>query len=208
MVYKNFVLRSLVGVFLLLIYFTTLAINYNLIFFLIIFLYIILFIEINLYFKKNKLLILLYLLFSLIFFINIGFDKENIYNFNYMLFIIITFDIFSYVVGSRYGSKKILKKISPNKTLEGLIGGIIFSLLFSISLIILLEGQIKLNNILFIIVIISFSFIGDIIESYFKRINSLKNSSNFLPGHGGFFDRFDSLIFSMIPYSVFSNILL
>ena len=208
MVYKNFVLRSLVGFFLLLIYFTTLAINYNLIFFLIIFLYIILFIEINLYFKKNKLLILLYLLFSLIFFINIGFDKENIYNFNYMLFIIITFDIFSYVVGSRYGSKKILKKISPNKTLEGLIGGIIFSLLFSISLIILLEGQIKLNNILFIIVIISFSFIGDIIESYFKRINSLKNSSNFLPGHGGFFDRFDSLIFSMIPYSVFSNILL
>ena len=208
MVYKNFVLRSLVGVFLLLIYFTTLAINYNLIFFLIIFLYIILFIEINLYFKKNKLLILLYLLFSLIFFINIGFDKENIYSFNYMLFIIITFDIFSYVVGSRYGSKKILKKISPNKTLEGLIGGIIFSLLFSISLIILLEGQIKLNNILFIIVIISFSFIGDIIESYFKRINSLKNSSNFLPGHGGFFDRFDSLIFSMIPYSVFSNILL
>ena len=125
-----------------------------------------------------------------------------------MLVVIIIFDIFSYIIGSKYGSRKILKKISPNKTLEGLIGGILFSLIFSSILIILLESKINLINILFIIMIISFSFFGDIIESYFKRINNIKNSSNLLPGHGGFFDRFDSLIFSIIPYSFFSNILL
>ena len=208
MAYKNFIIRSLVGFLILFVYSITLIINYNLIFYLIIFLYLIIFVEINLFFKKNRTLILIYLLISLIFFINIGFNKDNIYNFNFMILIIITFDIFSYVIGTKYGSTKILKTISPKKTLEGLFGGIIFSLLLSISLIILFKNEINLSIILFILIIIFSSFTGDIIESYFKRINNLKNSSNFLPGHGGFFDRFDSLIFSMISYTVFSNILL
>ncbi len=192
----------------LFVYSITLIINYNLIFYLIIFLYLIIFVEINLFFKKNRILILIYLLISLIFFLNIGFNKDNIYNFNFMILIIITFDIFSYLIGTKYGSTKILKTISPKKTLEGLVGGIIFSLLFSISLIILFKNEINFSIVLFILIIILSSFTGDIIESYFKRINNLKNSSNFLPGHGGFFDRFDSLIFSMIPYTFFSNILL
>ena len=208
MAYKNFIIRSLVGFLILFVYSITLIINYNLIFYLIIFLYLIIFVEINLFFKKNRILILIYLLISLIFFLNIGFNKDNIYNFNFMILIIITFDIFSYLIGTKYGSTKILKTISPKKTLEGLVGGIIFSLLFSISLIILFKNEINLSIILFILIIIFSSFTGDIIESYFKRINNLKNSSNFLPGHGGFFDRFDSLIFSMIPYTFFSNILL
>ena len=208
MAYKNFIIRSLVGLLILFVYSITLIINYNLIFYLIIFLYLIIFVEINLFFKKNRTLILIYLLISLIFFINIGFNKDNIYNFNFMILIIITFDIFSYLIGTKYGSTKILKTISPKKTLEGLVGGIIFSLLFSISLIILFKNEINFSIVLFILIIIFSSFTGDIIESYFKRINNLKNSSNFLPGHGGFFDRFDSLIFSMIPYTFFSNILL
>ena len=208
MAYKNFIIRSLVGFLILFVYSIILIINYNLIFYLIIFLYLIIFVEINLFFKKNRMLILIYLLISLIFFINIGFNKDNIYNFNFMILIIITFDIFSYLIGTKYGSTKILKTISPKKTLEGLVGGIIFSLLFSISLIILFKNEINFSIVLFILIIIFSSFTGDIIESYFKRINNLKNSSNFLPGHGGFFDRFDSLIFSMISYTVFSNILL
>ena len=208
MAYKNFIIRSLVGLLILFVYSITLIINYNLIFYLIIFLYLIIFVEINLFFKKNRILILIYLLISLIFFLNIGFNKDNIYNFNFMILIIITFDIFSYLIGTKYGSTKILKTISPKKTLEGLVGGIIFSLLFSISLIILFKNEINFSIVLFILIIIFSSFTGDIIESYFKRINNLKNSSNFLPGHGGFFDRFDSLIFSMIPYTFFSNILL
>ena len=208
MAYKNFVIRSLIGFLIFFVYSITLIINYNLIFYLIIFLYLIIFVEINLFFKKNRILILIYLLISLIFFLNIGFNKDNIYNFNFMILIIITFDIFSYLIGTKYGSTKILKTISPKKTLEGLVGGIIFSLLFSISLIILFKNEINFSIVLFILIIIFSSFTGDIIESYFKRINNLKNSSNFLPGHGGFFDRFDSLIFSIIPYTFFSNILL
>ncbi len=53
--------------------------------------------------------------------------------------------------------------------------------------------------------IIISAFIGDIIESFFKRKNNLKNSSNLIPGHGGVFDRFDSFLFSIIFYTVYIN---
>ena len=46
------------------------------------------------------------------------------------------------------------------------------------------------------------AFVGDIIESYFKRKNLIKNSSELIPGHGGIFDRFDSFLFSIIIYSI------
>ena len=59
-------------------------------------------------------------------------------------------------------------------------------------------------GLLFIIVL---AFVGDIIESFFKRVNDIKNSSNFLPGHGGFFDRFDSFLFAIIFYSISNSIL-
>ena len=65
----------------------------------------------------------------------------------------------------------------------------------------------KINIYLFTTIIIILSFLGDVIESYFKRINNLKNSSNFLPGHGGFFDRFDSFILCISLYSIINNIL-
>ena len=74
----------------------------------------------------------------------------------------------------------------------------VFTLIYNI--------EISLNLYFFIILIIIFSFIGDIIESYFKRKNNLKNSSNFIPGHGGVFDRFDSFLFSIIIYSISVNI--
>ena len=56
--------------------------------------------------------------------------------------------------------------------------------------------------------IILTAFIGDLIESFFKRKSNIKNSSEFIPGHGGVFDRFDSFVFSIIFYSVFKDILL
>ena len=123
-----------------------------------------------------------------------------------MILIIISFDIFSYLFGKKFGSKKILKNISPKKTLEGLIAGVLSSYVFSTMYIIIFELSLT-KYFLFTTIIIFSSFIGDIIESIFKRINNLKNSSNFLPGHGGFFDRFDSFILALIPYSLLSMII-
>ena len=62
--------------------------------------------------------------------------------------------------------------------------------------------------IFFIFIIIFSAFTGDIIESFYKRKNNLKNSSELIPGHGGFFDRFDSFLFSIIFYSISVKILL
>ena len=62
----------------------------------------------------------------------------------------------------------------------------------------------KINYNLFFLnnLVILFSFLGDFIQSYFKRINYLKDSGSFIPGHGGFFDRFDSFLLVIIPISI------
>ena len=62
----------------------------------------------------------------------------------------------------------------------------------------------KIDYNLFILanLVIVFSFFGDVIQSYFKRLNYLKDSETFIPGHGGFFDRFDSFLLVIIPISV------
>ena len=59
--------------------------------------------------------------------------------------------------------------------------------------------------IFFVILIIISSFFGDVFESIFKRLNHLKNSSNFLLSHGGFFDRFDSFILCIITFSLYET---
>ena len=61
-----------------------------------------------------------------------------------------------------------------------------------------------ITSIMFLNIIIFISIIGDLIESYFKRKNNIKDSSKYLPGHGGYFDRFDSFIASIIMLVPFS----
>ena len=200
--YKNFFIRMLVSLIFLILYISLSLTNFKFIFFLIIAIYFLILIEVITYFKNNKILILIYLILSFISIFNIKFENNYFFIFNIMIFIIIIFDIFSYILGSNIGKIKILKYISPNKTLEGLIGGALISFSTSLILFILFDKNINLITFLFILIIILCSFIGDIIESYFKRINHLKNSSNFLPGHGGFFDRFDSFIFAIVVYSL------
>ena len=200
--YKNFFIRIIVSLISLIFYISLSLTNFKFIFFLIIAIYFLILIEVIIYFKNNKILILIYLILSFISIFNIKFENNYFFIFNIMIFIIIIFDIFSYIVGSNIGKIKILKYISPNKTLEGLIGGELISFSTSLILFILFDKNINLITFLFILIIILCSFIGDIIESYFKRINHLKNSSNFLPGHGGFFDRFDSFIFAIVVYSL------
>ena len=205
MVYNNIFLRILFSTIFILVYFLCLYINFQFVFYLIFLIYFFIFIEIYIYFNKYKLIPLIYILISLTFFINIDFNKDIFLNFNLFILTVITFDIFSYIIGKIFGRKK-LTKISPNKTYEGLIGGMLIS--FSISLLfsLILKIFINIELLIFIFFIILSSFVGDIIESYFKRKNYLKNSSELIPGHGGVFDRFDSFLFSIIFYSISINI--
>ena len=180
--------------------------NFEFIFILIILIYFLVLLEIYFYFNNYKYIPLLYVFISFIFMLYIDFNNKIFLNFNLFILTVITFDIFSYLIGKIFGKNK-LTKISPNKTIEGLFGGIIFSFIFSILFSYIFNIIINTKLYIFILLIILFSFIGDIIESYFKRKNNLKNSSNFVPGHGGVFDRFDSFLFSIIIYSVSINIL-
>jgi len=126
-----------------------------------------------------------------------------------LLIWIITLTVFSdiggYIFGRIFKGKKI-SKISPNKTVSGMIGSFLFSILsvFFISFLIGtlsgLENNFFLKSKYFILALL-FSFaaqFGDLFISYFKRLEKIKDTGKILPGHGGIFDRIDGLMFVVI----------
>ena len=143
-----------------------------------------------------------YFFFTLYFFISYDFLVFNIF-----VFTIIFFDSFSYLTGKLFGKTYIFKSISPKKTLEGYFGGIFFTNFFFICYFYFMNIEIVfITFILLLNLIIFISIIGDLAESYFKRKNNIKDSSKYLPGHGGYFDRFDSFIASIIMLTLLSFI--
>ena len=156
-------------------------------------------------FKKKNIIFFLGLLILLIFLISL----IRIYNFNdfnlkFLWLILITWltDIGGYIFGKLFGGAKLIK-ISPNKTWSGAIGSIILSQ-FAI-LIFLLDVNYQFNiYIIFAQLFLSIiGQIGDILMSYIKRKNNKKDTSNFIPGHGGFLDRVDGLIWVIIFGNIF-----
>lgn len=118
-----------------------------------------------------------------------------------MLAIIITTiatDIGGYMFGKTIGGPKIIPKISPNKTYAGTIGGIVFGVTLGQTVLILASRSFGIYNLTFLLMFAIAGQIGDLIESLFKRSMGAKDSGNILKGHGGVFDRFDSLI--MVGY--------
>jgi len=115
----------------------------------------------------------------------------------YMLFFMIwVADICAYVVGSRWGKHKIAEAISPKKTWEGTIAGIVGALvvaaLFQMTV---LRLYLKLPEALVIAAVTAIlAFASDLVESMLKRSAGVKDSSPLLPGHGGILDRFDSFL--------------
>ena len=111
---------------------------------------------------------------------------------NYLILIELN-DVFQYISGNILGKRKITPKISPNKTVEGLIGGIILTTLTAT----LLKNFVNINfQVKFIPYICLIGFIGDVFISALKRKVNLKDSGTLLLGHGGILDRVDSLIFT------------
>ena len=105
-------------------------------------------------------------------------------------------DSFAFLVGINLGKHKLLERISPNKTIEGFIGGMIFTFITSFILAHEFSSLSQTQWIVIAGIVSVFGVLGDLIESMFKRQAGVKDSSNFIPGHGGFLDRFDSVIFA------------
>ena len=155
---------------------------------------------------KNKDLLRIFGLFFLFFsFFTTVYIRQYI-GLNFFLFVIIVCiftDIGGYIFGKTFKGPKLIK-ISPKKTYSGLIGSFLISLFFGFIYIkylgqksrILLETD-PIFMILLILFISLVSQIGDLIISYFKRKAKLKDTGKILPGHGGFLDRIDGIIFVM-----------
>ena len=108
-------------------------------------------------------------------------------------------DSFAYIVGSRIGKHKMVPKISPKKSWEGFVGGILGSVLIWLILWATHFYKLSLPYALLCGVVVSIlGVIGDLIESRIKRGVGVKDSGNLIPGHGGMLDRSDSLIFGCI----------
>ena len=145
-----------------------------------------------------------YILLPFIFITKISFGIKD-YNPKIIigLFILIwTNDTFAYIVGKSIGKHKLLERISPKKTIEGLIGGVVFAVfagfLISKYYIQASPNHLEKSIIIWTTIAIIAGFIGtigDLIESKFKRIAGVKDSGKIMPGHGGILDRLDSVIF-------------
>jgi len=126
-----------------------------------------------------------------------------------ILSICIFSDIGGYVVGKTVGGKKLIK-ISPNKTISGAIGSLLFSLIplgfFFTIYNYTNNNQFNLNKTLTAIIFFSLTIslicqLGDLLISYFKRKAKVKDTGTILPGHGGLLDRIDGIIFG-IPFGL------
>ena len=114
-----------------------------------------------------------------------------------LLFVIWASDIGAYFSGKHFGRKKLCPKVSPNKTFEGLYGGVLLAQVVAVTYALIAIQEPKMNDFLvlcFLALVVSLvSILGDLFESALKRVNNQKDSGNILPGHGGLLDRIDSL---------------
>jgi phosphatidate cytidylyltransferase len=115
----------------------------------------------------------------------------------FALFVTFASDSAAYAVGRLTGKHKLAPSISPSKTIEGAIGGVAGAILAGLVIGQLLDLPIGfLATMLLAVAVSLFGQLGDLAESLFKRNNDVKDSSKVLPGHGGFLDRIDSVVFA------------
>ncbi len=140
-------------------------------------------------------IIIPFILITKIPFGNLGYNPKIIIS---IFLLIWTNDTFAFIVGKSIGKTKLFESVSPKKTIEGFIGGVVFTV-FTSYLISKYYIEIKESNmyiwIITALIVGVFGTIGDLIESKFKRIAGAKDSGKIMPGHGGVLDRLDSIIF-------------
>lgn len=149
---------------------------------------------------KNTTILVLYLVIASCY---IGFSLNFQMNLFLGFFIIIClFDAFCQITGQIFGTKKIIKSISPQKTLEGYIGGTIITVLFVFAVIknLIITEQ-SWTKIVFFVTL--GAACGDLLSSILKRYLGIKDFSNLFPGQGGVLDRYDSHIFAGTTYFCF-----
>lgn len=124
-----------------------------------------------------------------------------------MFVLIWTSDVFAYLTGSLIGKHKLHERISPKKTWEGSIGGLLFAFMAAYILSIFVPQLNLVEWIVLAIIIVISGTIGDLTESLLKRNAGVKDSGTIFPGHGGVLDRFDAVIFATPMVFVFINLI-
>lgn len=105
-------------------------------------------------------------------------------------------DTFAYLVGKQFGKRKLFKRISPKKTLEGSIGALILTIAVGYLLSTFWDDVSSRDWMVIAALVVVFGTLGDLSESLLKRNLKIKDSGNILPGHGGVLDRFDGIFLS------------
>jgi len=106
-------------------------------------------------------------------------------------------DMGAYLIGSQFGSHLLAPQVSPKKTVEGALGGLLFSIAVALVFWRIVGGAPWITYIILAVIIGISAQIGDLFESALKRSAGVKDSGKLIPGHGGILDRFDSLIFAL-----------
>lgn len=150
-------------------------------------------------FEKKKYIILIFYLISSIVFLTLIPTYNGTFNPTLIVGVFILIwvnDTFAYIVGKNFGKNKLYEKISPNKTIEGFMGGLVFSCIAGYFIFRFTHYRDVPFWLGMAIILSIFGTLGDLIQSKFKRQAGVKDSGKLMPGHGGLYDRLDSIIFS------------
>lgn len=156
--------------------------------------------KIPLFESRKYLMMVFYLISSLVFLTLIPYQNpHHEYNPSILIGVFVLIwsnDSFAYIVGKSIGKRKLFERISPNKTVEGFIGGIVFTMLVAVGIDYVVEVfDVKIWLSIALMTGI-FGTFGDLIQSKLKRQAKVKDSGRLMPGHGGLFDRLDSTLFA------------
>ncbi|MFD1769259.1 phosphatidate cytidylyltransferase [Sphingobacterium suaedae] len=139
---------------------------------------------------------LVYAAVPFLFFMGLGFINKTYNPYLPLGFLILlwTNDTGAYLAGRSFGKRKLFERISPNKTWEGFVGGVLLAVVVALNLERYFGSLSQMEWISVAIIIGVFGTLGDLVESMLKRNVGVKDSGSILPGHGGLLDRFDGLL--------------